>query len=895
MRQQELKGEGTSSLRMGERYLREQCVHQQGALQTWQGRELSTRAAVVVKTSPLHSLQQGAFERMLREDAVLRDLRCPWLAPPLDCGLEGELLFRVTPCAQAGTLGDRLAKGPLSTPEALLLGRGLLRALREAHAHGVLHRHLKPSNVALLPEKTFQEVALIDFGLALEDFREHSLLALPSTAIQYLSPEQLGLVASEVGPASDLYAVGMMLFECLAGTPPFRAEPLGELLRQHLRTVPELRAQGLPVPRALEQVVQHLLREEPRERYQSAAAALSDLEAIASALECGLAEPVVVVGRSDRHQALTEPTFIGRATEAEVLERALEAATRGQGGFLLLEGPSGGGKTMLLDELARRSLAHGARVFRGQGIDQTAPEPIQLLRGVLRDLERAVRRTPRLAQTVRAYLRENRGMDSLAFSRLAEMLGIAPALHVCAEKDLDVAKAMTPQSGEVLGLPAPTSLEFESQGEARVARALMAVLEALGDAQTPALVLLDDCQWADELTLKLLEAWAKPSEDARRAQRFVTVVVAFRTEEVPEAHLLRKLPSSHHVCLAPWGTSDVRDLAESMAGRIPDEALDLVVRLSEGNPFMTAALVRGLVECGALEPTASGWRVEPERLAEVSSSRRAASWLLRRLERLSQETRSVMVAGAILGREFELSPAAVLARQSPEQAVVALEEARQRHILWAKIPRGRYSFAHDRIRETLLEQLPAEEARALHLMAAEELERRAPERTFELAWHFEAAGELERAGPHALKSAEAARGKHALDLAERYYRLADRGTPDVDGATRMALLEGLGDVLLLRAKHEEAEQSYRRAQAFAVTRLDQARLEERRGEASFAKLDLTAAGSRMEWALRLLGRKVPVSGLSRIVFLFWELLLYALRPEGSPHVAGRRASGGSVG
>ncbi|HYH97046.1 ATP-binding protein [Hyalangium sp.] len=878
IRQQALGGESTSSLWMGGRYLKEQCLHQQGAIQTWQGKELSTLATVVVKTAPLHSLQVGAFDRMLREDAVLRDLRSPWLAPPRDCGLEGELLFRVTPWVSAGTLSERLAKGPLSIPEALVLGRGLLRALREAHAHGVLHRHLKPSNVAFLPGKSFQEVLLIDFGLALEDLREHSLLALPRSAIQYLSPEQLGLVSADVGPASDLYAVGMMLFECLTGTPPFRAEPLGELLRQHLRTVPELRAQGLLVPRALEQVVQHLLREDPRERYQSAEAALSDLEAIASALERGLAEPVVVVGRSDRHQALTEPTFIGRAAEVEELERALGEATRGQGSLVLVEGQSGGGKTMLLDELARRGLAQGARVLRGQGFDRTAPEPLQLLRGVLRDLESAVKRTPELARTVRSYFREQLGICSPEFSRLVEMLGMAPPLHACAEEYLDLAKTVSPQLAEELEAPVPTSLEFESLGEARVARALTAVLEVLGDAETPALVLLDDCQWSDELTLKLLEAWARPSEDAPGAQRFVTVVVAFRTEEVPEAHLLRRLPSTHHVCLAPWGASDVRDLAESMAGRIPDEALDLVVRLSEGNPFMTAAMVRGLVECGALKSTASGWHVEPERLAEVSSSRRAASLLLRRLELFSEETRSLMVAGAILGREFEVGLAAVLARQSPEQAVVALEEARRRHFLWTETSTGRYTFAHDRIREALLERLPAEEARALHLMAAQELERRAPERTFELAWHFEAAGELERAGPQALKSAEAARARYALDLAERYYRLADRGMLDADAATRMALLEGLGDVLLFRGKHEEAERNYRRAQAFAVTRLDQARLEERRGEAMFGKLDLPAASSRMERALRLIGWKVPGSSLSRVVFLLWEVFLYALRP-----------------
>src|SRR6185436_3768487 len=114
---------------------------------------------------------------------------------------------------------------------------------------------------------------------------------------------------------------------------------------------------------------------------------------------------------------------------------------------------------------------------------------------------------------------------------------------------------------------------------------------------------------------------------------------------------------------------------------------------------------------------------------EVHSSRRAAAWLLRRLELFPAETRSLLAAGAVLGREFEVGLAAALARQDPERAAGALEEARQRHFLWADVSTGRYTFTHDRIREALLEQLSAEEGGALHLAAALELERRSPERS----------------------------------------------------------------------------------------------------------------------------------------------------------------------
>ncbi|ATB33450.1 ATP-binding protein [Melittangium boletus] len=865
----------SSSLLLGGRFLKSRCLHQQGALQTWQGIDLSTGASVVVRTVPLDALEDGAVERMRRDDAVLRDLRSPWLRPPLDCGLDGALLFRVTPSAPHATMEERLALGPLSVTEALQLGRGLLRALHEAHAQGISHRHLAPSRVVIDPEKTFESVALIDFGLALEDFQEQSLLALPLTALHYLSSEQLGLMAGESGPASDLYAVGMMLFECLAGTLPFQGASLGELLQQHLRTVPELRARGLCVPRALEQVVQHLLCEDPRERYQSAAAALADLDAIATELERGSSEPSVVVGRLERHPRLTEPAFLGRSPELRELEHALSGARQGHGGLVLLEAVSGGGKTMLLKELERRALARGARVFRGQAVDQDAPQPLQTLLGILCELELAARSLPALAQSLRALAGTQIGAALSKYMRLK-----------------------SPWLAELLTAPASAPLGPENQREWCAAKSLATVLGSLGDAKTPALVLLDDCQWADGLTLKALAMVSAPSEEGAGTQPFFTVVAAFRTEAVPEEHPLRRMAPLRHVSLAPFAASDLRGMAESMAGPLPEEALELVVRRSEGNPFMAAALVRGLVECGALEPTASGWLVQPERLAEVRSSRRAAALLLRRLELLSEETWDLLTAGAVLGRQFEIGLAAVLARRSPEQAIPALEEARRRHLLWVDSSQGHATFAHDRIREALLEHLSASESHALHLTAALELERQAPERSFALAWHFEAAGELTRAWPYALKSAEVARNEHALDLAERYYRLADAGAESADGVTRMAILEGLGDVLLFRSAFEEAERSYRRAQAFATSRLDQARIEGQRGEVALQQRHcLPDAARLMKRALGLLGRKVPGSPLAHFLCLLWEALLLVLRPlwpkepsrllEGEPLLAAR--------
>src|SRR5262249_21444848 len=160
---------------------------------------------------------------------------------------------------------------------------------------------------------------------------------------------------------------GVVLFECLAGRPPFQGDDVGEMLRQHLTVrPPDLRGLKVRVPRALDELVQRLLRKDPADRYQSANAVLTDLFLIADALDTGQVEPALVVGLHDRRRTLTQPAFVGRRREVEALETQLEKARKGEGGLVLLEAESGGGKSRLLDELAQRSGRLGFWVLRGQ-------------------------------------------------------------------------------------------------------------------------------------------------------------------------------------------------------------------------------------------------------------------------------------------------------------------------------------------------------------------------------------------------------------------------------------------------------------------------------------------------------------------------------------------------
>src|SRR6185436_10640075 len=129
----------------------------------------------------------------------------------------------------------------------------------------------------------------------------------------------------------------------------------------------------------------------------------------------------------------------------------------------------------------------------------------------------------------------------------------------------------------------------------------------------------------------------------------------------------------------------------------------------------------------------------------------------------------------------------------PQQAIPALNAARLRRIVWTGAQGTRCVFVHDRLRQALLERMPAAEARRLHEQAAIQLEGAEPQRSFELAYHFDEAGAGSRALPYALVAGEQARAQHALELAERQFLIAERVAEGAhaDTATRRRIHEGL--------------------------------------------------------------------------------------------------------
>jgi serine/threonine-protein kinase len=225
-----------------------------------------------------------AADRFLREIKLASQLDHPHIAHLLDSGERDWLVYYVMTYVEGATLREFLAqRGRLSVSDTLRIADDLLDALEHAHAKGIIHRDVKPENVVIGP----QGAVLLDFGIARavwasgQDRLTRSGIAVGTST--YMSPEQITAL-QEIDLRSDLYSLACVLFECLAGQPPFVHRNEAVVLQLHLtQPAPDLHSMRAEIPAELSAGIARALAKAPDERWQTAAAMRDALAAAVAA------------------------------------------------------------------------------------------------------------------------------------------------------------------------------------------------------------------------------------------------------------------------------------------------------------------------------------------------------------------------------------------------------------------------------------------------------------------------------------------------------------------------------------------------------------------------------------------------------------------------------------
>lgn len=794
----------------------------------YRARHVTTGESVALKTVrvPEEALLAG-FRREIR---ALARIRHPDIVRILDTGLESGLpwyameLIEGTPLSaltrpassgpdhavdstRAGPLPAGDARSPVARsalspsiqiPDAVAIVRRLCAPLAFLHGEGIVHRDLKPSNVILRPSGW---PVLVDFGLAVEASAGSSREQLDagweaSGTLAYMAPEQL--LGELVDARADLYSLGCLLYELLTGRTPFRGSVAALQLAQVTHTPAPASSFNPEVPRDLDEIVRRLLAKSPRDRIGHAddvAAALARLAAGQPPLENDSARP-----RPKPY--LYRPAFAGRGELLDRLERRLARVQSSGGGTLFVEGESGVGKTRLAVEIARLAVAAGLRVVTGECLP---PEP-----GSGSGVAAPLSPFAGLFQSIADRCRRVGARDSLPAARARLLAPFAPPIAELPAVAAESAPAILPPEAARL----------------RLFAALLDVLRALA-ADQPIVLILDDLQWADELTIGFLDHVVR---GARLSTEPILLAGFMRAGEVgPSLREIAGLNEGEHVTLGRLAERDVGAIVADMLALEPppDRLSAFLARQSEGNPFFVAEYLRAALEVGVLARDDAGvWRVrdvavpdagraEYERLALPEGIR---DLVARRLAGLPEPALAIARIAAVFGRDVPFDLLRAAAPLDEPALLDATAELLRRHVLEEPAP-GVLRFTHDKLREGAYAAIDREELASLHRIAAETIETveggRRPESFAALGLHWELAGERDRARACDLAGARAAAARFALDEAGRLYRayLALVEAPDAEVVT--ARNELATDVLRVRGQLAEAIREHERALAEA--------------------------------------------------------------------------------
>ena len=720
-------------------------------------------AVAVVKTE---GLDEAGLARIRREARVMARLGDQANVVAIyDVADDNGGTYIVSQFVAGGSVADLLRgsdHGRLPLDQTLRIANDVCCALEYAHACGVVHRDVKPSNIWLTHDGTAK---LGDFGLAhAVDRSRLTIEGMMVGTVAYMSPEQA--LGRPPDIRSDLYSLGATFYEMVTGRPPFLGDDVVAVISQHINTPPVAPSwHNQAIPRALEALIMRLLSKAPEDRPETAAAVRQALAGVTPVAASAPASGGSEVNPLDR---LAGGVFVGREREMDELRAALEQALSGRGRLLLLVGEAGIGKTRTAEELVTFARLRKVQVLWGRCYEGDA----------------APAYWPWI-QAIRSYIQ-----DRDAKTLLAEMGSGAS----------DLAQLFSEVRDRLPGLPAPPMLEPE-QARFRLFDGVTTFLRNAGRTQ-PLMIVLDDLHWADRSSLLLLLFVARELRDAR-----VIILGTYRDSEVGRQHPLSQALGeltrgelAQRITLRGLGENDVARFIEITAGIKPPAGLvEALYRETEGNPFFVNEIVRLLVSEGRLEKTPHGrsWSLDiPESVRDVIG---------RRLDRLSSDCNRILSIASVVGREFGLPVLQPLSGLDEEHLLDLLDEAlRARVVVEMPATIGRFAFSHALVRETLrLGITPARRAR-LHRRIGEVLEGLQQGShevdVAEIAHHFfeaaRAGGDVEKAVDYSVRAGERATALVAYDEAVAHYEQAlqvlDCARP-ADEARRCVLLLSLGE------------------------------------------------------------------------------------------------------
>ncbi len=819
-------------------------LHSGARSRVYRARAADGTALIVKKPNQqFPSFQQLA--QFKREYAIARRCRHPGVVHPLALQLHGGCWTMIVEDCGGQALDQVLrtqvaARRTPSQPALALddffdIALQLCAALEAVHHQGVIHKDINPANLVWNDERRLLQ--LIDFGIACElPYESHGIANLQTLegTLRYMAPEQTGRMNRRVDWRADFYALGATFYELLAGQAPFETRDEMELVHCHIARSPDWSHPALAsLPGQLLPIIQRLLEKNADHRYQSLQGLRSDLEA------CRAQKPAQALKLSDHNGRLLVPqTLHGREDAIAALLAAFERSAAGRCEMLLVAGHSGIGKSAVVNEVQKPIIARRGCFLSGKFDQLQRDVPYASLIQAFQGLVRQLLGQPE--ETLRQWS-----------AKLHEALGSGIGMLV----------ELIPQLALVVGPADAVPASDPAQAQLRLDRLFPRFVEVFACAGHPLVLFLDDLQWADAATLRMIELLMVSCDKS-----CMLFIGAYRDNEVSDAHpliALRDKLLAREVRLSTLLLSALTEpqVAQMVSATVRVAAHDcapltsICYRKTAGNPFFLNQFLASLNETGHLRYRAEGdcWDWDLPAIQQAKYTDNVVEVLLEKIRRLPAVTQHLLQLAASCGNRFTLDTLALATDRAPRKTQQDLWPALRAGLIQPLDERYKYvsgdsdaansgvayRFLHDRVQQAAYLVADAVTRTENHLLIGRLLLRHtAPERQdealFEIVEQFNAgralikdAGERLRLATLNLQAGVKARRSAAFQSTLEHMRIGLELLPaqawSVHAGLWLDLQLGAAEAAYLCGQFDAAEAIYPLVRAHSLSPLLQLR------------------------------------------------------------------------